>query len=206
MGLAAEVEEQRPDPLVIAVMKQADFGVLGDPVAYAQAPLAAVAGFDVTGVSDGGEGIVRQAVDHPGTEAKELGARSEGIAAEIIAHRVELSLFPLVLIEADQRQVFIERPRGRHLPHRQVGVLGFSAGHVELGRIHRRLTLTDVGPEQTLAPGHQVAPSLDRQVLTLGDIKVAVDIGIEQSGLAAAQAAGVFRKTIGAADLVDGVR
>ncbi|MNL60693.1 hypothetical protein D3C87_1845290 [compost metagenome] len=99
-------------------MKQPDFGVLGDPVAHTQAPLAAVLGVFLTGVADCQ--AVGQTVDLAGTQTEKLGAGTEGVAAEIIAHWIELGLFPLVLVVAHQRQVFIQRPRPGHLPYRQV--------------------------------------------------------------------------------------
>ncbi|MNM80044.1 hypothetical protein D3C81_919940 [compost metagenome] len=118
LGGAGEVEEQRADTLVIAVMEQPHFSVLGDPVAHAQTPLAAVAGVFRTAITD--RQAVGQVVDLTAAQTKELGAGTERIAAKIVPHRVELGLFPLVLVVAHQRQVFIQRPRPGHLPYRQV--------------------------------------------------------------------------------------
>ena len=204
MGVAGEVEEQRADALVIAVMEKPHLGVLGDPVTHANAPLAAVAGVFLTAITD--RHTARQAVYLPTAQTIEFGTGTKGIAAEIVPHRVQFSLFPLVLVVAHQRQVFIQRPGARHLSHRQVGVLGLGAGHVELGGIHRGLPLADVGPEQALAPGHQMPPGLERQVLCLAHFKVAIHIGIQQARGAAAAPSGFITEAIVVPQLVHCIR
>ena len=204
VGLPGKVEKQRRHTVVITVMEQADLGVLRQPVTRAQPPLAAVARLDRATVAD--RCAVGQIVDDARRQAEELRPRAKGVAAKIVTHRVELGFFPFVLVEAEQGQILIDRPRTRYLPHRQVGILGFGTWYVELGRVHRCLALADVGPEQALAPCHQMPPGLERQVLVIIDGKVAIHISIQQPRLAAAEFACVPAEVVVAPGLVHRVR
>src|SRR5690554_5168159 len=111
---------------------------------------------------------------------------------------------PVTSVVDRKAEVRVYLPVGRHLADRQHDVLDINAGLTGVDHVDRTLYAVHTGIEQTLTPGHHMAPGLDAQTLAGRQFEVGEDVGIQK----AAAAAGIFLRIAGelivVAVLVDG--